>query len=124
MKSALGLIPPHCLAGKILYDACRVYTGTESFIEISKRARREAERLNGIELNREQWSTISLEQLTQEVFLTDYALLRYDQVRQQNITSLIKKKEERLEKREKKARKTGIGFTGKGRRMQEMGAKT
>jgi len=113
MKSALGLIPANCLSGKILYDACRVYTGTESFSEINKRARRETERLNGIELNREQWSTISLEQLTQEVFLTDYALLRYDQVRQQNIASLIKKKEERLERREKKARKRELALLEK-----------
>lgn len=113
MKSALGLTPPNCLAGKILYDASRVYIGTESFNEKNKLARRETERLNGIELNREQWSTISLEQLTQEVFLTDYALLRYDQVRQQNITSLIKKKEERLEKREKKARKRELALLEK-----------
>jgi hypothetical protein len=105
MKAALGLAPADSLAGKILYDAARVYTGTESFQDLSKRARRETERLTGVELNGEQWSTISIEQLSKEPFLTDYAILRFEPVRQQNIQALYKKKQDRLEKQEKKARK-------------------
>jgi hypothetical protein len=105
MKAALGLAPADSLAGKILYDAARVYTGTESFQDVSKRARRETERLTGVELNGEQWATISIEKISKEPFLTDYALLRFEPVRQQNIQALYKKKQDRLEKQEKKARK-------------------
>ncbi|HSB91702.1 MAG TPA: Pycsar system effector family protein [Flavitalea sp.] len=105
MKAALGLKPANTLTEKILHDAARVYTGTESFRDVSKRARREAERLTGIELNGEQWSTISAEQLSKEPFLTDYAILRFDPVRQQNIQALYKKKQDRIEKQERKAKK-------------------
>jgi len=71
----------------------------------AERSRREEERLKGIELNGDQWSTISIEKLSAEPFLTEYALLRFDPVRLQNIEDLKKKKSARLEKKEKKARK-------------------
>ena len=105
MKAALGLQPANSLSGKILYDAARVYTGTESFRDINKRSRRETERLTGVELNGEQWSTITIEQMSKEPFLTDYAILRFEPLRQQNIQGLHKKKQDRVEKQEKKAKK-------------------
>jgi hypothetical protein len=105
MRSAVGLTPANSLSGKILYDAARVYTGTESFREVNKRARRETERLTGVELNREQWTTITIEQLSKEPFLTDYAILRFEPVRQQNIQTLHRKRQHRLEKKETNAKK-------------------
>src|SRR6478735_4165523 len=85
MRAALGLTAANSLPEKILYDAARVYTGTESFRDINKRARRETELLTGVELNSEQWTTITIEQISSEPFLTEYALLRYEPVRQENI---------------------------------------
>lgn len=111
MRAAGGLQPATTLSQQLLFDAARIYTGTESFRDMNKRLRREQEKLTSLELSGEQWGAQSIEQLSSQPFLTEYAKLRFDAVRLQNIEALkerqvqraVKQQEKQVKKEQKKS---------------------
>ena len=100
MQVALGTREPVTLNEKLLADAGTFYFGTPAFRELHKRARKESEKIKKIDFTGEQWNAITLDMLQHHTYHTDYALLRYEKTKQDNIEDLKKRMEAKALKKQ------------------------
>lgn len=93
-KCILSVVPasaPDTLLAGIICDADSFYLGTENFSAYNKLRRKEAELLNHISIDKNQWTRNTIIMLERRQYYTEYCKARLNTTKQQNLDKLKKK---------------------------------